>query len=207
LLKSAGAGSKVLASLEKAKVSAASNEDGSGDAELLRHLSRARKLIGENQLDEAVKELADTLSGTQPRSDIGFVMGYILLRENRAEEAGEVYSEILRRDPDFPELHTRLSATYFQTGNPEETLREAKAAIALNPDNPAAHLNAGLSLMALRNFDASKSELQESIRSKPDYPLAYFAMGNLLHDQHDVDGAIAQFKKALVLDPALDTAR
>jgi tetratricopeptide (TPR) repeat protein len=207
LLKSAGAGPKVLASLEKAKISPASNEDSRGDAELLRHLSLAGKLISQNQLEEAVKELTATPSGTQPRSDTGFVVGYILLCENRAEEAGEVYSEILRRDPDFPELHTRLSATYFQTGNPEETLREAKAAIALNPDNPAAHLNAGLSLVALRNFDAGKSEFQESIRSKPDYALAYFAMGNLLNDQREVDAAIAQFKKALVLDPTLDTAR
>jgi hypothetical protein len=39
-------------------------------------------------------------------------MGEILIVDRRLAEAAQVYAEILNSDPDFPELHQRLSFAY-----------------------------------------------------------------------------------------------
>ncbi len=206
LLKSAGADDKVLAALNAAKTVPSGNADTSSDKELLQHLSHAGSLIKSNQLDDAASELTNSLSGSN-RSEVGFVVGMVLIAQQRFPEAGKVYSRILAQDPDFPELHARLSLTYYESGDSEEALRQAKAALAENPNNPAAHLNAGAALQAMQHFDAAKAEYQKSIQCKPDYVLAYVNLGGLLDQLKDFDGAVAEDKKALALDPGNIRAR
>jgi tetratricopeptide (TPR) repeat protein len=206
LLKAAGADAKVFAAIGTAKTTPGEANSAS-DAQLLQHLSHAGALIKSAQLDDAGGELTDALSNSRAKSEIGFVMGMVLIKQERYPEAGAIYSQILSEDSEFPEVHARLSLTYFQTGDPDEALRQAKAALAENPNNPVAHLNAGLSLEALQHIDAAKEEYQKSLRSKPDYVLAYISLGDLLSHQNDFDSAIAQYKKALALQPDNSRAR
>jgi tetratricopeptide (TPR) repeat protein len=175
--------------------------ESSENSSLLKHLAAAGKMLRAKQLDAAANELSAAVTADFGKLEAGYVMGMILLEEDRAEEAGQVYSEILEQDPDFPEVHTRLCATSLRSGDPESALREAKAAGAPNPNNPVAHLNAGIVLVQMRNFDAAKAEFQASMRSKPDYALAYVSLGSLLDDLHDFNGAAEQYKKALTLNP------
>jgi tetratricopeptide (TPR) repeat protein len=206
LLKSAGADDKVFAALDSSKTKSTGNAEKASDPELLQRLSHAGSLIKSHQLDEAAAELTNSLSSGN-KSEIGFVMGMVLIAQQRMPEAGQIYSTILSDDPDFPELHSRLSLTYYETGDSDEALRQAKAALAENPNNPVAHLNAGAALQMLQHFDAAKTEYQKSIQSKPDYVLAYVDLGGLLDNLKDFDGAIAMDKKALALDPADIRAR
>jgi tetratricopeptide (TPR) repeat protein len=126
---------------------------------------------------------------------------YVLILQNEAEQALRVYQQILDDEPDFPQVHTRLSYCYHAVGDGDSALREAKAALAQNADDPVAHLNAGTVLLEMRNTDAAKSEFQESIRSKPDYALAYVNLAILLDDARDYQGAITMYKKAIALKP------
>ncbi|MGC0772676.1 MAG: tetratricopeptide repeat protein [Candidatus Acidiferrum sp.] len=201
LLKSAGADDRIMQALHAAKVDSARADEDAGDTPLLQHLSHAGSLIRAGKPDDAAEELTSSFAGGRGKSAIGFVVGDILGSRNRFPEASQIYSEILDNDPDFPEVHTRLSWTSYQVGGAEETLRQAKAALLENPNNPVAHLNAGLALDALQHFDAAKEEYQKAVRCKPDYALAYMNFGNLLAEVKDYDGAIAQFKSALTLDP------
>jgi tetratricopeptide (TPR) repeat protein len=200
LVKSAGADSKILAALDKAK-SAATSPDTSDNLNLLKHLSQAGALLGSGQLDEAGNELTEAMSTTSAKSEIGFVMGMVLIAQQRYPEAGQVYEQILKDDPQFPEVHARLSMTYFQTGDAESAVRQARAALAENPNNPVAHFNQGLALANLQHFDAAKAELQKSIQCKPDFELAYVGFARLLANVKEFDAAITYFKKALVLNP------
>ncbi len=201
LLKSAGADAKVFTALNTAKTGSPEKVDSTTATELLQHLSRAGNLIKAAQLDDAANELTASLAGNTGKPEVGFVMGKVLIEQERYEEAGQVYLEILRQGPDFPQVHTRLSFTYFETGDAQNALREAKAALEQNTNDPVAHMNAGLALRDMRSFDAAKSQMEQAIRSKPDYEPAYANLGILLDDLRDHDGAIAQYKKALTLKP------
>ena len=200
LLKSAGADSRVLAALDHAK-SVGATADTSDNARLLQHLGQAGALLKSGQLDEAANELTDAMSATSAKSEIGFVMGMVLISQQRYPEAGQVYAQILQDDPQFPEVHARLSFTYLETGDSDEAIHQARAALDENPNSAPAHMNQGLALRSLQHFDAAKAELQKAIQCKPDYELAYVNLASLLDDMKDFDAAISYFKKALVLNP------
>jgi tetratricopeptide (TPR) repeat protein len=172
-----------------------------GNATALRHLALAGQAISANRLELATQELNLALSAGADRNAVGFIGGLILMSQNQWQKAGEVYSEIAKVDTDFPQLHTRLSATSYHLEDYVSMLREAKTALRQIPTDPAAHLNAGLALMNLGKLDAAKLELQASIENKPDYIPGYGGLAYILDQQGDRDGAIAQYKKALALQP------
>src|SRR6185369_11148832 len=171
LLKQAGADSRVFAALSSAKTSTAANS-ADESADLLRHLTNAGRLLRQDAPEAAAKELNIALATSSAKSQIGFVMGDVLIAQGGTEQALRVYRQILDDDPDFPQVHTRLSYCYHAVGDSESSLREAKSALSKNADDPVAHLNAGIALMEMHKPEAAKLEFQGSIRSKPDYALA-----------------------------------
>jgi tetratricopeptide (TPR) repeat protein len=200
LLKAAGANSKVMAALPDAKVFA-SAKPNTGDAMLLKHLSHAGSLYKSGQLEKAAAELSSAFSGNKGKSEIGFVMGIILAYEQRWQEAGEIYYEILERDPNFPQVHTRLSFVNYNIGNSDEALRQARAAIECNPEDPSAHLNAGLSLRNLGHMDAAKDEIQKAIHFKPDFVDGLIGLATIYSDKGDYVSAIVKLREAKRLAP------
>lgn len=63
-------------------------------------------------------------------------MGMILIKQELYPEAGAIYSQILSEDHYFPELHIRLSLTYYRTGDLEEVLDRQKQRSRKIPTTP-----------------------------------------------------------------------
>jgi tetratricopeptide (TPR) repeat protein len=201
LLITAGATSTVSAALSSAKIVSGGATLTPCETGFLQHLSEAGKMIHSGKREDAERELAVPLSGDAEKAAAGYVMGLILIDLQQWDQVQQVYSEILEHDPDFPELHTRLSVAAFNLGDYNETLRQTKLALQRLPDNPSAHLNAGLAYQQLHHLDAAKSEMQLALRAKPDFPIAYSDLGGLLDEANDHMGAVAQYKKAIALNP------
>src|SRR6266478_7783270 len=200
-LTDAGADAHILAELDKTTIfnqpAAAETKESS---ELLQHLSAAGKFVRNKQYREAAQDLDRALqSGGGPET--GFVMGELLRQQEQWQQSAAVYQELLQRNPDFPEVHTKLSYLMYRLGESEEGLRETKAALARTPDNPEVHKNAGLLLQEMRKFDAGADEFKEALRLKPDYELVRYDLGLLLYNEGHLDGSIAEYKKAIALDP------
>jgi len=176
LLKTAGADATVMAALNKAKVTAPAS-DGKPDRELLKQLSSAVVLIRDKRYDEAGAELSRALESSFAGPETGFVMGEVLRRKEEFRQAAEVYAEVLRQDPDFPEVHTKVSYVLYRLGASEDALHEAKTALAQNPDDAEAHKNAGLALGDEQKFDAAAPEYREALRINPDYASVHYNLG------------------------------
>jgi len=173
LLTNAGADPKILEALASAKVTVATGSKDAADDGLLQHLSNAGRLLKAKQYDDAARELSAVLQSTVRSPEAGFVMGEVLRQTEQWGAAQSVYEEVLNEVPDFPEAHTKLSYILYHTGDQEEGLRQARAALALNPNNAEAHKNAGLALDATRRYDAAFAEYNEALRLKPDYEVVY----------------------------------
>ena len=206
-LTTAGATPSILAALDAAKAPAKVPAEDKPDPALLQHIAAAGKLMKDKHFDEAADELTATLKGNFEKFEIGFVMGELLRRQDRCAEAAAVYAEVLRQNPDFPEAHTKLSFVLYCSGDGEDALREAKAALLLAPRNAEAHKNAGLALHLLGKPDAALAEYQEALRIKPDYDAVRYDIALVLYSKRDLDGAIAEYKKAIALNPDLVDAR
>lgn len=201
LLKTAGADSSLLAALEGAKLASQDAPTAHGGKDLLQHIANAGAFLRNKQTDQAETEMTTALSGTFNGPARGFVIAEILRQQDKFEQAEEVYGEALEQDPNFPEVHTKLSYIFYKLQDPESGLREAKAALSQTPQNPEAHKNAGLALDAMHKFKASEDEYNEALREKPVYPSVEYDLGILYNDQGSWDQAVAHYQKAIALDP------
>lgn len=199
LLTTAGADSKVLDAVRKAKPTEPA-ETSSDASELLRNLAQAGKLIRAKQYDEATTELRAALQ-VRGAAETGFVIGELLRRQEHWAQAVAIYSEVLRKDPDFPETHTKLAYVLYRAGEQEQAAREAKTALARTPNNAEAHKNLGLVFGMVDRFDAAFAEYREALRLKPDYEAVRYNMALLHNARQDWANAAAEFRKAIALNP------
>jgi tetratricopeptide (TPR) repeat protein len=122
LLKVAGADPRIFQALATAAQKKGAASDNPADRPSLTRLASAGKIIRAGELDSAASELNESPTVDSSNPAVAFVMGAILIKQQRWEDASQVYSEILRLQPDFPEVHTRLSLTFYNSGDPEEAI-------------------------------------------------------------------------------------
>lgn len=200
LLVTAGADGAVLAAVGKAKTAETAKNKSNDTSELLRNLAQAGKLIRAKQYEEATAELQAALQA-RGGAETGFVIGELLRRQEMWMGAVAIYREVLRKDPDFPEIHTKLAYCLYRAGEQGEAGREAKIALARTPNNAEAHKNLGLVFGMVEKFDAAIAEYREALRLKPDYEAVHYNMGLLYDSREDRANAIAAYKKAIALNP------
>jgi tetratricopeptide (TPR) repeat protein len=168
---------------------------------LIRQITTAGAHLRNKQYDQAVNELSKALQGSFATPEAGFVMGEVLRQKQDWQQSAMVYEYVLQHQPNFPEIHTKLSFVLYRSGEYDEALREAKTALATNPQNPEAHKNAGLALDSLGKLDAAIAEYKAALTLTSDYAMVHYDLGNLYLNRQDYDNAIPEYKKAIALDP------
>lgn len=170
-LKAAGADTAVLDALSTANFFDANLETPVVSAELIRHLSKAGAALRARNFDSAMAELDAATTGSRPGPETAFVVAATLTEMGDAEEAEPVLEEMLRRYPEFPEVHTKLSFVFYALGDAADGFSEAKAALLGAPDNAEAHKNAGLNLNEMHSEAAAIAEYRQALAVKSDYVL------------------------------------
>lgn len=204
LMKKAGADTKVLAALSKAKTTVF--DKVTLDRQLLVPLSEAAVLMKNQQYAEAGTKLNEVLGRSSAEMETSFVMAELMRRVERYDKAAELYGKILQQESDFPEVHDKASFVLYALGDSEDALNEARAALKENPEDAEAHKNAGLALDEANRFEAAEAEYKEALRIKPDYASTHNNLALLLTHMHAYDDAIAEYKKAIVMDPGFALA-
>jgi tetratricopeptide (TPR) repeat protein len=200
-LSTAGADTTLLTALANAKpIHASDKPDGETEVALQNHLSSAGRMLRVKQYQEATHELTAALQ-SGAHVEAGFVMGDVLRRQEVFDLAANVYQSILREDPGFPEVHTKLAYVFYRTGDLDGAMREASGVLAQNPSNAEAHKNLGLALMAMSRFDGAIAEFREALRIKGNYAAAHLDLGLVFDYKHDTKSAIEEYRKANALDP------
>ncbi len=134
-----------------------------------------------------------------------FVLGTILRRQDRFEEAIDAFTESSRLMPGFPETHSQLSYLFYRTDDSGDALAEARTALSMDPANAEAYRYLGLALYAEGHSDAALHAFDESIKREPAGSAAnadvYFDTGITYRDQGDLRRAAIAYRHALSLRP------
>lgn len=170
-LKAAGADAAVLDALGSATFFDAGSETTVVSVELIRHLSSAGAALRARNFESVMAELDAATAGSRPGPETAFVVAATLTEMGDAEEAEPVLEEMLRRFPEFPEVHTKLSFVFYALGDAADGFSEAKAALLGTPDNAEAHKNAGLNLNEMHSEAAAIAEYRQALAAKSDYVL------------------------------------
>jgi tetratricopeptide (TPR) repeat protein len=199
----AGAEPAVLTALRQAKVPA---RPLSPDKDLVEQIASAATLMSGKDYRAAAEVLGKAYNDSFAAPEVSFVMAELLRETQQWGQAARVYSELLKSNPEFPQVHTKLSFVLYRLGATETALTEARVALSINPNDSEAHKNAGLALADMQKHDLSISEYREALRLKPDYAVVHFDLGLLLYSLHSYDDSITEYKKAIALTPLLADA-
>jgi tetratricopeptide (TPR) repeat protein len=168
-------------------------------------------LVQDKKLNAGEDSIRGLLQGSsetavQNNALLHFVLGTVLRREDRFDEAEDEFTESLRLMPGFPEAHSQLSYLFYRTDDSENALAEARTALSMDPANAEAYRYLGLALYAGGHYDAALHAFDESLHREPSMSPAnadvYFDMGITYRDQGDLRRAAIAYRHALGLRPS-----
>jgi tetratricopeptide (TPR) repeat protein len=139
------------------------------------------------------------------RALLHFVLGTVLRRQDRFDEALDEITESSTLMPSSPETHSQLSYLFYRTDDSDDALAEARTALSIDPANAEGYRYLGLALYADGHYEAALHAFEEALSREPAGSLAnadvYFDMGITNRDKGDTRRAAIAYRHALALRP------
>jgi tetratricopeptide (TPR) repeat protein len=128
-----------------------------------------------------------------------------LERERKTEEALQIYSQVLERDPKYAEARIRRADIYAGLHRFDEAIEDYKTYVSLRPDAPEAHDRLGRALVE-RNKEGDLAQalihLNDALRLDPNFHPALYNRARLYARGDQPDKAIEDYERAVELNPA-----
>jgi len=136
-------------------------------------------------------------------------MAAVLLRQDQPVDAERAYREVLKDDPNNPDLYDGLGSALLMQGRVKEALEQFDKAVKLSPRKASYRVNRGLALIELGHYTEAEEDFKVADASSvaEDRLAAAINRGRLRQMQGDYAGAEAQFTIALNIDAGSFAAR
>ncbi len=120
-------------------------------------------------------------------------------KQNKINEAIDIYERILKTDSENVELNTKLAALYTRTSQHEQAAEIWNKLLDTDPENPNYHDSLCNSLQAAGKLDEAIEIVQSYIQMSPDDGIHYARLAKLYADSENDEKVIANFEKAIEL--------
>lgn len=127
------------------------------------------------------------------------LLGAVLQRQRKWQEAIDIYNQAILLKPDFAEAYSNRGNALHQQGKLDEALESYDRAIQIKPDYAIAFFNRGNVLCQLRNLEEGLKSYDKAIELKPDSAEAYSNRGNILGELGELEEALTSYNKAIAL--------
>lgn len=163
-------------------------------------LLEKRSRVERSELDAAEKGLRQWLKD-RPTDVVALkLLGNILLRLSRHEEAEEQLSKALALAPQFAAARWLLVGTFVYRGNWKMALANTETLLVDDPDNCDYLDTKAFSLVQLCEFDSAAAAYQSLLEKRPTAE-NWKSYGRALKTLGRTDEAVVAYRRALVLDP------
>lgn len=177
------------------------------------------KIVG--KLDEALKEGQRTVQLDPACAAAHNTLGTIYSARGENDKAIASYERSIKLDPGDVRPHNNLGLALTERaissknkGDEERALRILKAAIDLDKSSAIGYSNRCATLLDFKRFDEAEADCRKAISLDGELFDSHFNLAVVLMRQHElrpdlakVKGAVAEFEKAVVLDPSFTEAR
>jgi cytochrome c-type biogenesis protein CcmH/NrfG len=120
----------------------------------------------------------------------------------------QTLKEIVKKDPKNLPAWVELGNLYFDSDRPNEAIEAYSRYLAAKPDNPDVRTDMGIMYRKLGQFDEALEEFRKAAQSDPKHANSRYNIGLvLLHDKHDMKGAIMAWEDYLKVDPNSEKAQ
>ena len=121
-------------------------------------------------------------------------------KQNKINEAIDIYERILKTDSENVELNTKLAALYTRTSQHEQAAEIWNKLLDADPENPNYHDSLCNSLQAAGKLDEAIEIVQSFIEMSPDDGIHYARLAKLYADSENEEAAIKNYEKATELE-------
>jgi serine/threonine-protein kinase len=169
-----------------------------GEALLLFNLGQLLEQKKPPQLAEAI-ECYRAACAVRPQ--LGVALGLALVEAKRADEGEAVFRDLVRREPNNPEMYYYLGIALREQKKLDAAVAAYHKALALRPDYASAYNNLGNALHDQKKLDAAVAAYHKALGLRPDYARAFYNLGLTLRAQKKPEEAVAAYQKATTLRP------
>jgi len=136
-------------------------------------------------------------------------MAAVLLREGQAVEAERAYRDVLKDDPNNPELFDGLGSALLMQGRAKDAIESFDRAVKASPKKASFRINRGLAYMEIGRYKDAEADFRvaDDSTNGEDRLAAAINRGRLRQLEEDYPGAEEQFTAALSRDPGSYAAR
>ena len=123
-----------------------------------------------------------------------------LQKNQRYEEAKELYKKILQHNSSDANAHHLISLIYMAEGNFAEAKENIEMAIKEAPEQAIFHSNHGALLHSMGDNPSAVSALKKSLKIDKKLFQSYYSLGVVYSDLNDYEKAVSSYQKALELN-------
>jgi tetratricopeptide (TPR) repeat protein len=156
--------------------------------------------ISEQQFEQATALLDQAVKLSPDDTALRLEDGIAWFRRGDTKKASEIIQSVLNADPDNSRAHNALGRLYLFNGDLDASITELQKAVALQDDFETAYFLGIAFLRAKKTSEAGElfGKLQLSVG---DSPALHVLFGRAYTVTHFPEQAVAEFRKAVSLDP------
>lgn len=133
------------------------------------HMDRGNRAMALGDPEGAVPHYRRAVEEAPPENlQPSRALASALARAGRAEEALELYRDLLERDPDDPVSRFNLANLYVDRGELETAERHFRRAVEIAPDYADAHFNLALVLEQLGRVEEAAEQARRAVTADPE---------------------------------------
>ncbi|MFN7993004.1 MAG: tetratricopeptide repeat protein [Bryobacteraceae bacterium] len=154
--------------------------------------------------DMALWEDSVHKSPQNPRAHFQLAQAY--MDNGRVQDALSQFAETARLQAPTYELLVDWGLAYDQAGRLEEALAKLRQAAALRP---GAHVYSQIGMVYAKRsqWPEALAALDQAEKLDPNYAYSYYYRGGIRAKTGDFAGAVADYQRALAIDPSIEPAR
>jgi len=161
-------------------------------------------LFQDGRTAEAVAEYRRALAGKPDHAKSHNNLALALVELGELEEAASHFKASLAIEPKA-EIYSDLGFIMAQLGNSQEALADYQKALDLDPNCASAHFNLAVTFVRAGAFAEAETHYRQALPGRPTAE-THNGLGYVLAQQGREDEAIAEFRKAIEVDPKFTPA-
>jgi len=134
-------------------------------------------------------------------ADALHLLGLVLSKMGRSEDAIARLRESIAQKPDDPIRWTNLGRIYSEAGRFAAAVDCQLQAVSLKANFPEAYYSLSLAYWHLGQIDTAIAAARRATELRPDYVSAHTNLGNLLREEGRLKKAVAAYRTALQIRP------
>ena len=129
------------------------------------------------------------------------ILGEVLNRQKRWDEATPLLQEAIRLSPHYADAWQALGSVRIDEGRLDEAIALFQSEVKADPNDAQAHRDLGATLCQAKRWPEAAVEFAEAIRLRPGYAAAHRGLGLALVHEQRPDEAMSEYLAALRLQP------